>query len=244
MINRSLLKLRAILPSTLPARARIVRAGARRELAAAVRVGRRTRLADTARGGAAAREPDRRASRQGRRPPTRPTSRHGALANLAGVPGISVPVGLSEGLPAGLQLLASMGRGRRASGRRGGARARNRPRVRQPEGAGPRLGELSDSASSLESPDGCDRERGARAGVRGRDQGRRRSRSRGRRGRDLRLPRPQRRRARRPPCGCWPPCFVPPAAARGSPAIDVVDRARRRCAARSASPSRRRPSTR
>ena len=37
--------------------------------------------------------------------------RHGGLANLAGVPAISVPVGLSsEGLPIGLQLLAAWGR--------------------------------------------------------------------------------------------------------------------------------------
>jgi aspartyl-tRNA(Asn)/glutamyl-tRNA(Gln) amidotransferase subunit A len=37
--------------------------------------------------------------------------RHGGIANLAGVPGISVPVGLSsEGLPIGLQLLAAWGR--------------------------------------------------------------------------------------------------------------------------------------
>lgn len=37
--------------------------------------------------------------------------RHGGIANLAGVPGISVPVGLnSEGLPIALQLLAAWGR--------------------------------------------------------------------------------------------------------------------------------------
>jgi Asp-tRNA(Asn)/Glu-tRNA(Gln) amidotransferase A subunit family amidase len=37
--------------------------------------------------------------------------RHGGIANLSGVPGISVPVGLSsEGLPIGLQLIAAWGR--------------------------------------------------------------------------------------------------------------------------------------
>jgi aspartyl-tRNA(Asn)/glutamyl-tRNA(Gln) amidotransferase subunit A len=36
--------------------------------------------------------------------------RGGALANLTGIPGISVPVGLSEGLPIGLQLQAAWGR--------------------------------------------------------------------------------------------------------------------------------------
>jgi aspartyl-tRNA(Asn)/glutamyl-tRNA(Gln) amidotransferase subunit A len=37
--------------------------------------------------------------------------RQAGIANLAGVPGISVPVGLSsEGLPIGLQLLAAWGR--------------------------------------------------------------------------------------------------------------------------------------
>jgi Asp-tRNA(Asn)/Glu-tRNA(Gln) amidotransferase A subunit family amidase len=36
--------------------------------------------------------------------------RGGALANLTGIPGISAPVGLSEGLPIGLQLQAAWGR--------------------------------------------------------------------------------------------------------------------------------------
>jgi aspartyl-tRNA(Asn)/glutamyl-tRNA(Gln) amidotransferase subunit A len=36
-------------------------------------------------------------------------SRQGVLANLTGIPGISVPVGLSDGMPVGLQLLAPWG---------------------------------------------------------------------------------------------------------------------------------------
>jgi aspartyl-tRNA(Asn)/glutamyl-tRNA(Gln) amidotransferase subunit A len=36
--------------------------------------------------------------------------RGGALANLTGIPAVSVPVGSSEGLPIGLQLQAAWGR--------------------------------------------------------------------------------------------------------------------------------------
>jgi Asp-tRNA(Asn)/Glu-tRNA(Gln) amidotransferase A subunit family amidase len=36
-------------------------------------------------------------------------ARHGVIANLTGVPGVSVPVGLDDGMPAALQLLASWG---------------------------------------------------------------------------------------------------------------------------------------
>jgi Asp-tRNA(Asn)/Glu-tRNA(Gln) amidotransferase A subunit family amidase len=38
-----------------------------------------------------------------------PNLRQATLANLAGVPGISVPVGKAENLPVGLQLLARWG---------------------------------------------------------------------------------------------------------------------------------------
>lgn len=36
-------------------------------------------------------------------------ARQGALANLTGIPGISVPVGLDQGMPVGLQLLGPWG---------------------------------------------------------------------------------------------------------------------------------------
>src|SRR4029078_6761856 len=42
--------------------------------------------------------------------------RQATLANLAGVPGISVPVGEAAGLPVGLQLLAPWGAEARARG--------------------------------------------------------------------------------------------------------------------------------
>jgi Asp-tRNA(Asn)/Glu-tRNA(Gln) amidotransferase A subunit family amidase len=35
--------------------------------------------------------------------------RHGVLANLTGVPGISVPVGRDDGMPVALQLLSAWG---------------------------------------------------------------------------------------------------------------------------------------
>jgi aspartyl-tRNA(Asn)/glutamyl-tRNA(Gln) amidotransferase subunit A len=36
-------------------------------------------------------------------------ARQGVIANLTGVPGISIPVGLVEGMPVGLQLLGAWG---------------------------------------------------------------------------------------------------------------------------------------
>ena len=62
--------------------------------------------------------------------------RQGGIANLAGVPAISVPVGRrSEGLPIALQLIAAVGPRRAAPGRRGGARARRTRRALGRRGA-------------------------------------------------------------------------------------------------------------
>ncbi|MGH2955855.1 MAG: amidase [Solirubrobacterales bacterium] len=107
-INRGLLKLRALLPATLTARAFLVRALARRTLAkvfddvdllawpATPAVA--PPLADPTvelPSGVTSADPS--------------NARQGALANLTGIPGISVPVGLDQGMPVGLQLLGPWG---------------------------------------------------------------------------------------------------------------------------------------
>ncbi len=108
LINRGVLKLRALIPATLPARARRVRAEARRALAATfdqvdvlawpTTPAVAPPLADPTvelPSGTTSADPS--------------NARHGTIANLTGIPGINLPVGLAEGLPAGLQLLAPWG---------------------------------------------------------------------------------------------------------------------------------------
>jgi len=104
VVNRGLLKLRSLLPASLTARAFLARAQTRRNLAELFE-----RIDVLAWPTVPAVAP----------PLADPTitlpsgvttadagnGRQGVLANLTGVPGVSVPVGLDEGMPVGLQLL-------------------------------------------------------------------------------------------------------------------------------------------
>ena len=108
LINRGVLKLRALLPLSLTARAFILRAKVRRDLAAlfdevdvlawpavpAVAPPLAEPMIELPSGVESA---------------DAGNARQGVLANLTGVPGVSVPVGLDGGLPAALQLLGPWG---------------------------------------------------------------------------------------------------------------------------------------
>jgi Asp-tRNA(Asn)/Glu-tRNA(Gln) amidotransferase A subunit family amidase len=107
-INRGLLKLRALLPATLTARAFLVRALARRTLAEVF--DRVDLLAWPATPAVAPPLTDPTVELPSGVTSADPSNaRQGALANLTGIPGISVPVGLDRGMPVGLQLLAPWG---------------------------------------------------------------------------------------------------------------------------------------
>jgi aspartyl-tRNA(Asn)/glutamyl-tRNA(Gln) amidotransferase subunit A len=108
VINRGVLKLRGLLPGTLTARAFLARAQARRNLAdlferidllawptvPAVAPPLTDPMVELPSGPASA---------------DAANARQGVIANLTGVPGVSVPVGLDAGMPIGLQLLAGWG---------------------------------------------------------------------------------------------------------------------------------------
>jgi len=108
VINRGVLKLRALLPLSLTARAFRVRAKVRRDLAAlfdeidvlawpsvpAVAPPLAEPLIELPSGTESA---------------DAGNARQGVLANLTGIPGVSVPVGLDDGMPASLQLLGPWG---------------------------------------------------------------------------------------------------------------------------------------
>lgn len=126
-INRGVLKLRAILPGTLTARAQRVRAEARRAVAALF--GKVDLLAWPTTAAVAPPLEDPTVELPGGTSSADPSNaRQGTLANLTGIPGITLPVGLAEGrgenslegtngrsrgprwgLPAALQLLAPWG---------------------------------------------------------------------------------------------------------------------------------------
>jgi Asp-tRNA(Asn)/Glu-tRNA(Gln) amidotransferase A subunit family amidase len=108
VLNRGVLKLRGLIPGSLTARAFIARAQFRRDLA---ELFERIDLLAWPTVPAVApplAEPTIEL-------PSGPASadagnaRQGVIANLTGVPGVSVPVGLDGGLPVGLQLLATWG---------------------------------------------------------------------------------------------------------------------------------------
>ncbi len=108
VVNRGVLKLRALLPLSLTARAFRVRAEVRRELAGlfdridvlawptvpAVAPSLTEPLIELPSGPASA---------------DAGNARQGVIANLTGVPGVSLPVGLDDGMPAALQLLGAWG---------------------------------------------------------------------------------------------------------------------------------------
>ncbi len=109
MLNRGTLKLRGLIPGSLTARAFLARAQARRNLA---RLFQQIDLLVWPTVPAVA-------------PPlTEPiielpsgvtsadagNARQGVIANLTGIPGVSVPVGLDDGLPVALQLLGAWGK--------------------------------------------------------------------------------------------------------------------------------------
>jgi len=108
LINRSLLKLRAILPAPLTARAFLIRAKVRRDLAQLFERIDLLAWPTVPTVAPPLTEPVVEL-------PSGPSSadaanaRHGVLANLTGVPGVSLPVGLDDGMPAALQLLGTWG---------------------------------------------------------------------------------------------------------------------------------------
>jgi aspartyl-tRNA(Asn)/glutamyl-tRNA(Gln) amidotransferase subunit A len=108
VLNRGVLKLRGLVPGSLTARSFLARAQARRNLAELFE--RIDLLAWPTVPAVAPPLADPTFEL-----PSGPASadaanaRQGVLANLTGVPGVSVPVGLDGGLPIGLQLLAAWG---------------------------------------------------------------------------------------------------------------------------------------
>ncbi len=108
VINRGVLKLRAVLPATLTARAFAARAQIRRSLAELF--DRLDVLAwPTVPAVAPPLEDPTIELPTGTTSADAANARQGVLANLTGVPAVSLPVGLDGGLPIGLQLLGGWG---------------------------------------------------------------------------------------------------------------------------------------
>jgi len=108
VINRGVLKLRGLIPGSLTARSFLARAQARRNLAALFSEVDLIAWPTVPAVAPPLTDPTIEL-------PSGPTSadagnaRQGVLANLTGVPGANLPVGLDDGLPVGLQLLAAWG---------------------------------------------------------------------------------------------------------------------------------------
>jgi indoleacetamide hydrolase len=108
VINRGVLKLRALLPATLTARAFAARTRIRRGIAALFETVDVLAWPTVPAVAPPLQDPTVEL-------PSGPTSadaanaRQGVLANLTGIPGVSVPVGLDGGLPIALQLLGDWG---------------------------------------------------------------------------------------------------------------------------------------
>jgi Asp-tRNA(Asn)/Glu-tRNA(Gln) amidotransferase A subunit family amidase len=109
VLNRGVLKLRGLIPGSLTARAFISRAQLRRDLAELFE--RIDVLAWPTVPAVAPplAEPNIELP-SGLASADAGNARQGVIANLTGIPGVSIPVGLDSGLPVGLQLLAAWGR--------------------------------------------------------------------------------------------------------------------------------------
>jgi len=109
LINRGVLKLRALIPGTLTARAFRARAKARRDFAELFQQIDLLAWPTVPAVAPPLAEPTIKLP-SGPHSADAANARQGVIANLTGVPGVSVPVGLDGGLPVGLQMLASWGR--------------------------------------------------------------------------------------------------------------------------------------
>jgi Asp-tRNA(Asn)/Glu-tRNA(Gln) amidotransferase A subunit family amidase len=108
VINRGVLKLRALLPLSLTSRAFRVRAKVRRDLAELFD-GIDLLAWPTVPAAAPSLTEPMIELPSGVESADAGNARHGVIANLTGVPGVSVPVGLDAGMPVALQLLAPWG---------------------------------------------------------------------------------------------------------------------------------------